>query len=78
MFTNKYVLVDDNYYEISKIKYSIPVVRLTLDLLVEQDGKACLLVRDSDGNIDRILTDMQLKDVKFDNGNVIENIRGVN
>ena len=37
LFPNKCILVDDNYYEILKIKYSIPIVRLTQELRVEQD-----------------------------------------
>ena len=73
LFQKKFILINDEYYEIEKIKYSIPIVRNTDELRVEQDGKACLLVKNSDGTTDTLLTDEQLKDISFNDGNVLNN-----
>ena len=72
-FTNKFIRIDDDFYEIEKIKYSIPIIRSTEELRVEQDGNACLLVRNSNGTTDTLLTDFQLKNIKFDDGIVLSN-----
>ena len=72
-FTNKFIRIEDDFYEIEKIKYSIPIIRSTDELRVEQDGNACLVVKNSDGTTDTLLTDVQLKNIKFDDGIVLSN-----
>lgn len=72
-FSNKYILIQDAIYEISKIRYQIPIRRNSQELRIEQDGNACLLVKNSDGTTDTLLTDVQLKNIKFDDGNVLSN-----
>ena len=70
-FSNKYILIQDSLYEISKMKYNIPIKKDLQELRIEQDGNACLLVKNSDGTTNTLLTDVQLKNIKFDDGNVL-------
>lgn len=72
-FSNKYILIQDSLYEISKMKYNIPIKKDLQELRIEQDGNACLLVKNSDGTTNTLLTDVQLKNIKFDDGNVLNN-----
>lgn len=54
------------------VKYSIPVGRHTHQVVVEADGRACLLVESEDGEVNKLLTDVDLKKTTFDeDGHVI-------
>lgn len=56
---------------ISELKYEIPYNVWEQEVIIEADGKACLLIRSHDGSIDKLLTDVDLKKTKFDDdGNV--------
>lgn len=70
-FPNKFILFNDEYYEIEKLTYDIPINHCNTELKVEQDGNACLFVKNANGTVDKLLTDVQLKNVKFVDGEVI-------
>ncbi len=72
-FSNKYILIQDAIYEISKIRYQIPIRRNSQELRIEQDGNACLLVKNSDGTTNTLLTDVQLKNINFVEGKILTN-----
>lgn len=60
-------------YELDRIEYSIPIIRDNEEFTIEKDGSPCLLIRSSDGKIDKLLTDNELQKYKFDdNGSVIK------
>ena len=70
-FPNKFIFFNDEYYEIEKLTYDIPIDHCNTELKVEQDGNACLFVKNANGTVDKLLTDVQLKNVKFVDGEVI-------
>lgn len=72
-FSNKYILIQDALHEISKIRYQIPIRRNSQELRIEQDGNACLLVKNSDGTTNTLLTDVQLKNINFFEGRILTN-----
>jgi hypothetical protein len=55
----------DRLVEISGLKYFIPRKIIELQLVVEIQGTAQLLIKSEDGTIDRLLTDLDLKRVKI-------------
>ena len=60
-------------YELDRIEYSIPIIRDNEEFTIEKDGSPCLLIRSSDGKIDKLLTDKELMKYKFcDDGSVIK------
>lgn len=72
-FDHKFIQDADVFYEISGIKYEIPIVRYDEEIRVDADGKACLLVKNMDGSTNKLLTDVELKSVKFKNHIVVRN-----
>ena len=70
-FTNKFIFFNAEYYEIEKLTYDIPINHCNTELKVEQDGNACLFVKNANGTVDKLLTDVQLKNVKFVDGEVV-------
>lgn len=72
VFPNKFIFFNDEYYEIEKLTYDIPINHFNIELKVEQDGNACLFVKNANGTVDKLLTDVQLKNVKFVDGEVVK------
>ena len=60
-------LPNNKMYELDKIDYSIPIIRDNEEFTIESDGTPCLLIRSSDGKVDKLLTDKELKKYKFGN-----------
>lgn len=58
---------NNKMYELDKIDYSIPIIRDNEEFTIESDGTPCLLIRSSDGKVDKLLTDKELKKYKFGN-----------
>lgn len=67
-FPNKLIFFNDEYYEIEKLTYDIPINHYDTELKVEQDGNACLFVKNANGTVDKLLTDVQMKSIIFDDG----------
>ena len=71
--SNLYIPINNQMYELERIDYKIPISREKEEFTVESDGSPCLLIRSSDGKIDKLLTDEQLKKYKFnDDGSIIK------
>jgi hypothetical protein len=60
-----FIKIKDRLVEISDIKYFIPRKIVELQLIVETQGTAQLLIKSEDGTIDKLLTDLDLKRVKI-------------
>ena len=68
---NLYIPINGKMYALEKIDYKIPISRDTEEFTIENNGNPCLLIRSLDGNIDKLLTDKELKKYKFnDDGSV--------
>ena len=73
-FGQKFIQDAADFYEISGIKYDIPIVRYDEEFRIDPDGKACLLVKNMDGSTNKLLTDVELKSVNFNNHIVERNV----
>ena len=62
----KSIMIKGDMIEITHIDYEIPIKRPTHIFEIDLDGKACLYIKDDTGNVDEIITDIQLKNVVFD------------
>lgn len=58
---------NNKMYELDRIDYSIPIVHDYEEFTIESDGTPCLFIRSSDGKVDKLLTDKELKKYKFGN-----------
>lgn len=66
-----HIKVNSLLVPISEFKYEIPYNVHDQEIIIEPNGKACLLIRSHDGSVDKLLTDVDLKKTKFDDdGNV--------
>jgi len=70
VFSGKFIAINETLIEISEMKYKIPISTMSEVIKIEQDGKACLYVCNEDGTVDTLLTDVQMKDLKFEDGQV--------
>jgi hypothetical protein len=65
-----YVRIDGTLYPIKGIEYEIPF-RVTEDeLVIESEGIPRLYIKNADGSIDKLISDKDLKKVRFNNGRV--------
>lgn len=60
-----FVKLKGRLYPIKSYDYEIPFVTREHDIIVESKGKATLLVKSQNGEVDKILTDVDLKKIKF-------------
>jgi len=66
-----YILIGSELYEIDSLAYVIPFDEIVQEVVIESNGKAALLVKNEDGSLDKLLTDMDLKRIHIsDNGEV--------
>jgi hypothetical protein len=65
-FEDKYLKINDHLIKVSGISYVVPIQKATERFELQQDGNACLYVRSEDGTVDTLLTDVQMKNVVFD------------
>ncbi len=71
---NLFIPIKKQMYELENIDYKIPISREIEEFSIESDGNPCLLVRSADGEINKLLTDKELKKYKIDNdGSVVKN-----
>jgi hypothetical protein len=65
-FEEKYLKINEHLIEIQGLSYIVPIQELTERIEIQQKGNACLYVRNEDGTVDTLLTDIQMKNVVFD------------
>lgn len=69
-FTGGHISVDGHLIPIAEIKYDVAFDEDIRELVIEADGKATLILKSEDGSVDKVLQDVDLKRVTFDeNGN---------
>lgn len=61
-----YMRVEDVLVEILGIEYSVPFAHVTHTITIKGSGKPQILVRSEDGKINSVITDKQLKGMRFD------------
>jgi len=65
-FLGKYINVNDNLIGITGVSYEIPIQKIVERMEIKRDGNACLYVKNEDGTVDTLLTDVQMKNIYFD------------
>jgi hypothetical protein len=66
----KCVKVEGELYGIKGIEYKIPYSRGTHTFTIDAKGTAKVLIKSDDGQIDKLLTDEELRKLTFDDGEV--------
>jgi len=65
-FKGKYLKINEQLIEIQRISYIVPIQKSMETIKIQRDGNACLYVKSEDGKVDTLLTDVQMKNVVFD------------
>ena len=65
-FSDKYIKVNSQLIAIRGIDYKVPIQKATEKFVIQKDGKSCLYIKNEDGTVDTLLSDIQMKNVKFD------------
>jgi len=65
-FNWKYLKINEHLIELQGISYIVPIQKSTEKFEIQQDGNACLYVKNENGTVDTLLTDVQMKSVVFD------------
>lgn len=65
-----HVRIDNILYPIKGIEYEIPFRIAEDELVIESDGIPRLYIKNADGSIDKLISDEDLKKVRFNNGRV--------
>jgi hypothetical protein len=65
-----HVRIDNILYPIKGIEYEIPFRVAEDELVIENDGIPRLYIKNADGSIDKLISDEDLKKVRFNNGRV--------
>jgi hypothetical protein len=65
------ILVSDEFYEIKGLEYEVPFNVHEDVITIESEGQAKLFVKSEDGKIDKLVSDFDLRKLKFVNGEVI-------
>lgn len=68
---NKYIKYANTLYELEGIEYSIPFIHTNLSWEIESDGNPKIFIKSEDGLIDKLITDKQLKELNFQNGEIL-------
>jgi len=67
-----FVKIKSQLIPIISLNYKVPYNSFTHELIVEANGKACLLVKSEEENVDKLITDFDLKKVNFKDGGDVE------
>lgn len=65
-------LYEGKVYALKGIYYKIPHIQDSTTIVIEAEGTPRILVKSKDGTIDKLITEEQLKQFSFANGNVID------
>jgi hypothetical protein len=74
-FEDKYLKINEHLIEIQGINYIVPIEKSTERFEIQQEGDACLYVKSEDGTVDTLLTDVQMKNIVFDEDSKKINLR---
>lgn len=67
-----FIKYENDYYPIIGLEYEVPYsVTEPREIVVESDGNPRLYIKNMDGSIDKLISDKDLKKVKFEDGKVI-------
>lgn len=66
-----HIKIKDHLVGIFGITYDVPYKTITEDIIIETKGIPKLLIKDEKGNIDKLITDEDLKRVKLINGKTL-------
>jgi hypothetical protein len=69
-FNGKCLNIAGKLIPIIGMKYTIPIIKTERTIEIEQSGNACLYIKNEEGEIDTLLTDLDMKALVFSNGNV--------
>ena len=65
-FIGKYLKINEHLIELQGISYIVPIQKSTEKFEIQHNGNACLYVKNENGTVDTLLTDVQMKSVVFD------------
>jgi hypothetical protein len=65
-----YLKFENKLYSIRGVEYEVPFRVSENQIVVESEGQPRLYIKNEDGSIDKLITDKDLKKVKFNNGKV--------
>ena len=65
-----YVSIEGKLYPIAGLKYIVPILRGSVTSEIKGKGKPVLYVKSDDGQYDKLLTDEELKSIRFEDGEV--------
>ena len=65
-----YVNLDNKLYPIKGVQYEVPYRVSEQEIVIESEGTPRLYIKNADGSIDKLITDKDLKKVRFNDGRV--------
>lgn len=65
-----YLKFENKLYPIKVVEYEVPFRVSENDIVIESEGQPRLYIKNEDGTIDKLITDKDLKKVKFNDGKV--------
>ena len=71
IFHEEFIPYSDLNIEINRIDYAVKRQNIKHQIIVETQGTPKILVKSEDGSINKLITDEQLKKVRFEGGQVI-------
>ena len=67
---NGYLKYNDKLYSIAGVEYEVPYLISRHEIIIENEGTPRLYIKAVDGTIDKLITDKDLKKVRFNDGKV--------
>jgi hypothetical protein len=67
---NGYLKIQDKLYEVKALSYEVPYLVSEEEIVIESEGTPRLFIKNSDGSIDKLITDKELKRVQFVDGRI--------
>jgi len=65
LLPNKFIKVNDSFFEIKGIQYKIPYTRNSTTCTIKGEGNPKILIKSDDGKVDKLITDIELKNIIF-------------
>lgn len=67
---NGFLKLDDKLYSIRGVEYEVPFLVSEQEIVIESEGQPRLYIRNADGTINTLISDKELKKVRFKDGKV--------